>query len=677
VFNSLGKTTRKITAYNLAPWIINHAADNYPLLNWSSDNKSIQVTMPRKGKLETIIYSIIGIKLDSYTLDVDGVTAPPTPVNGNLVMVAWKRAQTALARYDTHKNKIMPVAAINPDFYTIPGNADHLTATRPQIKTDTGYTFDSTGFTSYNNFVKTASGGMLYSSNSSGNLMLYYTPDAAKLHDAHCIGNYRPFQYIPAKDEVITWTATPDTIFVYSSNLEKLADNRTQNDSANSAWLMDYNNRQKIRADEDSILRKAKDQTPGFLDGVLGNNSAAAIKSRDSLNRLLLYNPKKVQPYILQLYSAYFSAQVNNDYYINRYQPYLNYQGQFKFPEVGGMAQGGFSDLFENHHFTMAYRMPAGTEGSDFFVKYRNTAKRLDWGLMYFRKVEQLQPDPKRAWLDNEGRPYPNAAKVRTNYYEIQTHYPLTWYSSINFSTGMRNDRTIFLSTETYSLKFPPIKSLWSVNSLSYEINKRKPTLPQLYRGFTAKGTVDVFKGFTQGEHNIAGCTLDFAWGQPLYKYITLVTHIQGGYSGGDDKILYLLGGVDNNITPRVDSNVHFAQDAPYAFTTLVTPFRAYLQNSLYGNEYALLNVDVYFPIFQTLIPIETPLPSINNLQLGIFIDWAATGESWRDHRRSNTAFSLGFNARTTLAGYPLRFDMGWPGCGGKPTWYISLQKAF
>jgi len=92
--------------------------------------------------------------------------------------------------------------------------------------------------------------------------------------------------------------------------------------------------------------------------------------------------------------------------------------------------------------------------------------------------------------------------------------------------------------------------------------------------------------------------------------------------------------------------------------------------------EYALLNVDIYFPIFQTLIPIETQLPSINNLQLGVFADMANAKETWntREINRSiKTAY--GFCARTTLAGYPLRFDLGLPRDGQPAIWYLSINK--
>ena len=126
----------------------------------------------------------------------------------------------------------------------------------------------------------------------------------------------------------------------------------------------------------------------------------------------------------------------------------------------------------------------------------------------------------------------------------------------------------------------------------------------------------------------------------------------------------------------KVDTSKHHSQIAPYAFQTLITPFRGYYQNSLYGNEYALFNADVYFPLFQTLIPITTPLPSINNLQLGIFTDHSTAKETWNTvTTNSNWLSSFGLSARTTLAGYPIRIDVAWPGSLSKePVWYFSLN---
>ena len=170
---------------------------------------------------------------------------------------------------------------------------------------------------------------------------------------------------------------------------------------------------------------------------------------------------------------------------------------------------------------------------------------------------------------------------------------------------------------------------------------------------------------------------MNLAYHLPIYKYITLVTQIHAGYSGGDQYILYNMGGEDNNVTPRIDTTVHFAQNAPYAFQTLVTPFRGYYQNSLYGSQYLVTNTDVYFPILQTLIPIETPLPFINNIQLGMLSDVGTAQERWNMTNPNNDRWrwSYGFSARSFLAGYPLRLDVAWPGTFSRqPVWYFTLN---
>ena len=149
------------------------------------------------------------------------------------------------------------------------------------------------------------------------------------------------------------------------------------------------------------------------------------------------------------------------------------------------------------------------------------------------------------------------------------------------------------------------------------------------------------------------------------------------GHSVGQSRVLYNFGGVDNNVVPRTDTSVRFKQEAPYAFQTLVTPFRGYRQNSLYGSSYVLFNADLYVPLFSKLIPLRTGFSALNNLQLGIFTDFAATARK-QDHLPPAPTHlqSFGCSARTMLAGYPIRFDLAWPqqGFSAPPVWYLSFS---
>ncbi len=710
VYNSISKETKKLTSYNLPPWITDYSRDLYPILQWTNDGNEINVMLPIKGKLTLISYSTNGQKTDRVEIiGTDGVNQVEIIKDYQYLMSAYRKGQSDIVEYDGLKEKYVPYTNDNYDDATPVCNSNNssqlffisgrkekeLTAEQKSTigfkdttiqkqgiftvkdKAITLVLTDSIPYIHWDKLVALPQGQLLATLTKYGEERFAFIPNPNTITPAiQTLARYQPIQYLTAQQTISYHRQKGDSIEVVSEPLKAWII-RNSNDDTTSAWLDDYNKKAAVRAKEDSILKAARDESPSFLEGVLipKNAKEEAQKREDSIQKALTYNPKQVRPYILQLHSAYFSAKVNNDYFINRYQPYKNYQGQFKFPELGGMAQGGFSDILENHHVNIAFRLPAGSEGSDFFIRYENTAKKIDWGISYFRKVESLSPDPKRSWVDEEGKPYPNNAKVKTHYGEVSVHHPITYYLSAGFQEAVRYDRTIFLATDKYTLPFKDLSSTWSISTLSLTYNRLMPTLPMLYKGFKAKGLIDVFQPVAGNEGTVTGSTLQLQYHQPLYKYITLATQLQTGYSGGKSKVLYNTGGMDNNITVRTDSNINPEQTTPYAFQTLITPLRGYLQNTLQGNQYLVFNTDVYFPLFQTLIPIETPLQSINQLQLGLFSDIATVKETWNKTKPQNDwAWSYGISARTNLAGYPIRFDITWPGAlNRKPVWYLSF----
>ncbi len=700
------RTTHKITTYNLPPWINDYSKDPYPLIEWKTDRELI-VTDIEKGKLTINRYTPAGSILQKNHLPaVDGIRQLQADIKDNTVILsAYRKGQSDIVAYDMNRERYAPYTSDPYDDgnFTITGNGTLIfQSNRPEKEIKKGdtlrlqsglyqlkgksiqpYLKDTPAYNHWDHPQNINDNRVLATNTLTGTeapVIINSNKDYIPLST----NQSQPYQYLSGKKEIALYTLQADSITITSIPVANwIEQNREQaaKETPITPWLTDYLQTAAEQARTDSILRAAKDDNPTFLEGVLvPKNAKEQAKAReDSISRSLDYYPKKVKPYILQLHSAYFTARVNNDYFINRYQPYLNYQGMFKFPEVGGMVQGGFTDLFENHHINIAFRLPAGSEGSDFFFRYRNTAKKWDWGLEYFRKVESLQPDPKREWVDKDNKPYqpyPGTAKVKTHYYSISLRCPITYYLSAGIQTAVRMDRTIFLATEDYSLKFEDIKSTWSINTLDLDYHKLQPTIPLLHKGYSAKLMADIFKGFSQEEPALLGLQLKGEYDLPIYKYITLVAKAQAGYSKGDNYLLYNLGGTDNNLVPKTDTTVHFPQSAPYAFQTLVTPFRGYLQNRLYGNTYAVANADIYFPLFQTLIPIETPLNFINLLQPGIFTDAGTAKETWnKTYAKQGILWSYGLSLRTTLANYPLRLDVAWPGTfSKKPVWYFSLN---
>jgi hypothetical protein len=706
IFDSRSAQTHKVVSYKLVPWLKDHSLDKYPLVQWKDDEILI-VTMPVKGRLHIVSYSATGAKLyEDVLYGVDGISHMLPLNEKEYLLSAFRQGQSDIVSYNPDREKYTVYTADQWDdgaFAIDKGNTNELmfVSNRPEkeLKLYDSVRLRQVIFTLENKQVKPIVAdsfpfakwdkptfikpdALLATTTRSGTER-FAVIDLRQPDNVQSLSDYQLSQYLPETSEIILYKQqkhsrnSKDSLIITKQPIDGwINNNRLHDDTA--PWLEDYKRREAYEARIDSMLNASKDDTSSFVENILVPKDAKekSRKRQDSISKSLDYDGKKVRPYVLQLYSAYFSVNVNNDYFINRYQPYLNYQGEFKFPEIGGMVQGGFTDLFENHHVNIAFRVPAGSEGSDFFLKYENTAKKLDWAVSYFRKVETLKPDPRRNWTNEEGKPYPNAAKVKTHYYELAITYPLTYDLSAGFQTAVRQDRTIFLATDKYSLLFEDLKSTWSISTLSLNLIKQQPTIPLLYKGIKGKLLIDLFKGFSQQEKAVLGSQMKIEYAQPVYKYITLVLQAKAGYSKGDNYILYNIAGTDNNVVPKVDSNVHFPQTAPYAFQSLVTPFRGYLQNHLYGNEYALFNADVYFPLFQTLIPIETPLNAINQLQLGIFSDAAAAKETWNKAPvNQGWLWSYGLSARTMLANYSIRLDVAWPGTFSKsPVWYFSIN---
>jgi hypothetical protein len=663
IFQRSKQKIKPFARYSMPPWLDDFSKDPYPVMQWATKNKGINIVLPVKGKMILQQYNLNGSLTDSRVLyGVDGVNGIEE-WDHDFLLSAFRKGRSDIISYDPQKLRYKAWTGDQSDHTELTlSKKDGIIAYRSGYHADSLYHIDSL-----------AKDYGIYTQSIQGDAKaVAKTKDKSIVKDSAYMSWHEP-QFNASGELTVNGTQRGKVARINIGNTPVEA---AQSNTMLTPWLKEYLSAQKKKDSIDNLLLKLKDQDVSVLKNILspGDSKAASQMHEDSIRKAMAYTPKKVRPYILQLFSAYFSAKVNNDYYINRYQPFGAYLGTFKFPEVGAMAQGGFSDLFDNHHFNIGYRLPAGAEGSDFFVRYENTAKKLDWHVLFFRKVESLQPDPQRDWKDNQGNPYPQAAKVKTHYYELGFHYPLHYDWSLDFTTAARRDRTIFLATDRYSLNYEALQTWWSISTLSLAVHKLQPTIPFLYKGWEAKATLDVMASTGKASTVVYGTQLKLAYHQPLIKDITLVAQMQAGYSGGESKILYNFGGLDNNVVPRVDTSIRFGQDAGYAFQTLITPFRGYEQNSIYGSRYGLLNLDVYFPLFRTLIPLKTSFGAVNNLQLGLFTDVAMAGQQHKPVGMKSTLSAYGFSARTMLAGYPIRFDMAWPGnFDAKAVWYLSL----
>lgn len=415
---------------------------------------------------------------------------------------------------------------------------------------------------------------------------------------------------------------------------------------------------EEIRKRLDSLDRMKGKKEVSYFSPFKADSSEKAMY-KDSIERTKIYDKEKTKPYLIHLTSDYVSARLDNSLLVNRYQPYQFNQGQFHQQVIGGMAKFTLSDIFEDHKASIGFRIPSTIKGSDYFCEYDNYKKRLDWGISYFRHVEKFSLPNDTNWYNQHGYYVPNYVKQKTHYGEMRVLYPFSKNRAVKIAIGIRKDKQVYIATDKFSLTYPDTNQIWTFARIEWLLNKAKYESPDLKKGVNVKL-------FIEYQNEIAGSKSSFihlggtgVYYKPLYKQILWANRIQTALSGGEsDGMMYVLGGVQNQLAPKVDSTVSFSQSNNYSYISYASSLRGYAQNIRYGNVFALLNSEIRVPILPLFYNYTTAFTSLNKLQAVLFSD---IGNAWKlSSSTPKWALGYGIGLRTVLAGYYVRFDCAW-----------------
>lgn len=421
------------------------------------------------------------------------------------------------------------------------------------------------------------------------------------------------------------------------------------------------------------------------------------------------YIKMKAQPYKLSFKPDFFSIKLDNTILFNRYQSVSQNGGKYVNPSLGAMLTMSIDDMMENYRITGGFRLPINFQGLLYFMQYENFKKRVDWGLLYLRS-ETLN-NYTVTYVDKNNNPVlknQQLGKVASNLLQFSASYPLDRIRSIRMHLGGRLDNFNFKAEDTLSLSFdaPEKRQTWGLSRVEYVFDNSYHPVLNIYNGYRYKFFGEYMyqlNGKGGGCYNLG---VDFRYYQKLYKNFIWAIRLASATSGGDQKILYHLGGVDNWISPKYSNYVPLRPTEKYAFETLATNMRGYEQNSRNGNSYAVLNTEFRLPVLATLLkrPIQSPM--LKNLQVVTFMD---IGSAWKgflpnaDRLRNNrylpdpndpdadpqvsltivdesAGLGVGYGAgiRSMLFGYFLRLDAAWNTEGRtKPIWYFSIGTDF
>jgi hypothetical protein len=449
---------------------------------------------------------------------------------------------------------------------------------------------------------------------------------------------------------------------------------------------------------------------------------------RDTINTGKVYNGEapgeptvlstaKLYPYKpLKFATDYIVAGFNNNVLGTKYQVYQGGAGPVTLTSNNGLdgtLRLGTADIMEEMKISGGYRLSTNLKDNDWLLQFSNLRRRVDWGLTYYRNVQEVN------FGTDSITSYPG--KVFSNLYQVSISYPFDETKSLRLNVGVRKDRSVVSAVDNISLTAPDYSKTYGLLHLEYVYDNTLNPAQNIWNGIRYKAYIDWNSQLSKLATTEGRYTFNFGFDArayyPIYRNFIWAGRVAGDFSWGNQKLIYYLGGIDNwfmfGSNVKTDKNGqqsyrYFnpanrpAPDVNYAFQTLALNLRGFIQNSANGNNSMVINSEFRLPVFSTLFNKPINNAFVRNFQLIQFIDLgSAWNGAYNKLSRPSITYSsqdptvqvnikapgigpflggYGFGARSTLLGYFLKFDAGWPMNGffrGKPIYYFSMGLDF
>lgn len=437
-------------------------------------------------------------------------------------------------------------------------------------------------------------------------------------------------------------------------------------------------------------------------------NKEIKTETTTQKNKARLFN------YKLKFQTDNLQSGIANNLLITRYQNYAGGLGPIKISNnnnINFAIKAGVFDLAEDIRINGGVRFGSNLKDKEIFINYQNYKKRIDWGLSYYRS------NVTNAYL-YELIPiggFYNANLV-TNIYQGNISYPFDEVRRITLTAGIRRDKITLKPSRIDQNGLPNEVGLFVPDSVSYNVmgrveyvhdNTLNPTT-NIWEGLRWKAYLDyAFPGADKKfvpNQELFNFGIDARHYLPIYRHCIWAVRFAADISWGSRKVIYYLGGADGDLllnSDKFNQNNTPAPDNTYAFQSLAVNMRGYNQNIANGNNAFVINSEIRLPIFSTFINRPINNAFLRNLQLVQFVD---LGTAWNGKyngiKRPTEIYTnggpvtvkldagglgpfaggYGFGVRSTLLGYFLKFDLGWPMKGvfkGKPIAYFCMGLDF
>lgn len=334
-----------------------------------------------------------------------------------------------------------------------------------------------------------------------------------------------------------------------------------------------------------------------------------------------------------------FSVHLDNSLIFNRYQSYSGHLGVFSNPDLGGMLTMVLKDRMEDQRITGGLRINPDLTMSYLF-KYENLKKRLDWNIVGFlqgARSSTLVGVYNGSSITVSEIP----TKTQMGIVQLGLNYPFNRVESVRAQLSLREDRTILKASERVGLMIPDLRERYFMARLEYVRDDTKAPALNIFNGLRYKVYGEYFNKFQVENQNFSDRNgvinnqtggfysfgFDGRYYKPLYRDFIFAVRVAGAHAGGTQQIMWTMGGVDNEFSPKYNNLLLPTLKNTYAFQSLVTNLRGYPQNARNGNTYFVTNLELRMPVFTTLSNKVIQSNFLKNFQVVGFVDIGSVWE--------------------------------------------------
>lgn len=650
---------------------------------YSKDGKKMILSASVKGQTDLYLFDVLSRSMKRLTDDIYDDLNPQFVDNDSRIIFASNRPSDTIFR----KPDIDFVDRQNDLFIYELKQADRTYNYLERI-TDTPYENETQPF-------EIEAGKYVYLSNKNGLQNRFIAQKDSAIAFIDTIIHYKYITALKAQTNYVTSIREHSvnkkndvTYVIYQNNQYKILTDPADNDGVDVLWNTTYMqkkvdkrkkleaklNKQEVANDtiylkehkyQKEVVEIGKGQNPNGQDGngmVLGDSSIVK-KEKWKPSAYTIYQPNFAKDYVL--------SQFDNNFLFPNYQPYSGPGSVYFNPGMNMLLKLGASDLFDDYKLLGGVRIPTAlNSGGEFLLMAEHLKDRLDHRLLFYRqKTVNVQSLYK--WLTHDIR--------------YRLGFPISEILSLRTTVNVRKDKQVFIPFSDNSLQMPNNVSYNSGLKTELVLDNTIPMELNIRRGFRGK----VFAEWLQELGGNYQPTFNF--GADLRHYARIkrnfiwVNRLAGATSLGQRRLLYYMGGVDNWVlraSPDFDQSITVDPTQNFAFQTIATPMRGFIQNKRNGNSFLLYNTEFRLPVFTffSSYPVKSDL--VRHFQLVAFGD---VGVAWTgphpfhpdnyfntqviedkpvtiniDNLREPIIGGFGFGARTKIWGYFLRFDVAW-----------------